>query len=64
MPALCRWLDLLDTQGVDVTDEELLSYISESAVMSKAMDEYDGVSAGCTCWQPTLGASVQRHVQH
>ncbi|KAK9798895.1 hypothetical protein WJX73_003389 [Symbiochloris irregularis] len=37
-----RWLDLLDTQGVDVTDEELLDYISESSMMSKAMDEYEG----------------------
>ena len=38
----CRWLDLLDTQGMDVTDEELLSYISESSMMSKTMDEYEG----------------------
>ncbi|CAL8464190.1 g3725 [Coccomyxa elongata] len=37
-----RWLDLLDTQGTDVTDEELLEYISESSTMSKAMDEYEG----------------------
>lgn len=29
-------------QGMDVTDEELLEYISESSTMSKAMDEYDG----------------------
>ena len=29
-------------QGTDVTDEELLEYISESSTMSKAMDEYDG----------------------
>ena len=31
-------------QGTDVTDEELLEYISESSTMSKAMDEYDGES--------------------
>lgn len=31
-------------QGTDVTDEELLEYISESSTMSKAMDEYEGAS--------------------
>ena len=31
-------------QGTDVTDEELLEYISESSTMSKAMDEYEGKS--------------------
>ena len=33
---------------MDVTDEELLSYISESSMMSKSMEEYDGT--------PRLGA--------
>ena len=37
-----RWLDLLDTRGVDVSDAELLSYISESSTMSKSMAEYEG----------------------
>ena len=27
-------------QGVDLTDEELMEYISESTTMSKAMEEY------------------------
>jgi hypothetical protein len=27
-------------QGVDLTDAELMEYISESTVMSKAMEEY------------------------
>lgn len=27
-------------QGVDLTDEELMDYISESTTMSKAMEEY------------------------
>jgi hypothetical protein len=31
-------------QGTDVTDEELLEYISESSTMSKAMDDYDGAA--------------------
>ncbi|WIA29248.1 hypothetical protein OEZ86_011756 [Tetradesmus obliquus] len=35
-----RWLDMLDTQGVDLTDGELMEYISESTTMSKAMEEY------------------------
>lgn len=30
-----------------MTDEELLSYISESSMMSKAMDEYEGARS-CT----------------
>eukprot|EP00884_Botryococcus_braunii_P021811 jgi/Botrbrau1/8313/Bobra.0081s0002.1 len=37
-----RWLDMLDTQGMDLTDEELLSYISESSTMSKSLEEYEG----------------------
>ena len=38
-----RWLDMLDTQGVDLTDEELVEHISESSVMSKSLEEYEGV---------------------
>ncbi|GFR41060.1 hypothetical protein Agub_g1687, partial [Astrephomene gubernaculifera] len=37
-----RWLDLLDTRGVDLEDEELLGYISEATTMSKALAEYEG----------------------
>lgn len=29
-------------QGVDVTDGELMEYISESSMMSKALVEYEG----------------------
>ena len=36
-------------QGVDVTDGELLEYISESSTMSKAMDEYDGARGIIAC---------------
>ncbi|XP_047972925.1 DNA polymerase epsilon catalytic subunit A-like isoform X2 [Salvia hispanica] len=35
-----RWLDLLDNQGEDVTDSELLDYISESSTMSKSLADY------------------------
>ncbi|XP_034220092.1 DNA polymerase epsilon catalytic subunit A-like isoform X4 [Prunus dulcis] len=35
-----RWLDLLDNQGKDVADSELLEYISESSTMSKSLADY------------------------
>ncbi|XP_022862888.1 DNA polymerase epsilon catalytic subunit A-like [Olea europaea var. sylvestris] len=35
-----RWLDLLDNQGKDVADSELLDYISESSTMSKSLADY------------------------
>lgn len=35
-----RWLDLLDSQGIDVSDRELLGYISESSTMSKSLLDY------------------------
>ncbi|XP_074301915.1 DNA polymerase epsilon catalytic subunit A-like [Silene latifolia] len=35
-----RWLDLLDNQGKDVADSELLDYISESSTMSKSLVDY------------------------
>ncbi|XP_057955577.1 DNA polymerase epsilon catalytic subunit A-like [Malania oleifera] len=34
------WLDLLDNQGKDVADSELLDYISESSTMSKSLVDY------------------------
>lgn len=44
-----RWLDMLETHGVDLTDAELLEYISESTVMSKSVEEYgDRKSAAIT----------------
>ncbi|KAM3398943.1 DNA polymerase epsilon catalytic subunit A-like isoform X1 [Capsicum galapagoense] len=35
-----RWLDLLDNQGQDIADSELLGYISESSTMSKSLADY------------------------
>ena len=35
-----QWLDVLDTRGVDLEDEELIELISEEASMSKTMEEY------------------------
>ncbi|ESQ36065.1 hypothetical protein EUTSA_v10006524mg [Eutrema salsugineum] len=35
-----RWLDLLDNQGKDIADSELLEYISESSTMSKSLADY------------------------
>ncbi|KAI4322394.1 hypothetical protein L6164_022096 [Bauhinia variegata] len=34
------WLDLLDNQGKDIADSELLDYISESSTMSKSLADY------------------------
>nr|GMD12608.1 DNA polymerase epsilon catalytic subunit A-like [Ipomoea batatas] len=35
-----RWLDMLDNQGKDIADSELLDYISESSTMSKSLADY------------------------
>ncbi|KAL2635827.1 hypothetical protein R1flu_007306 [Riccia fluitans] len=35
-----RWLDMLENQGVDLADSELLDYISESSTMSKSLEDY------------------------
>ncbi|XP_073284696.1 DNA polymerase epsilon catalytic subunit A-like [Primulina huaijiensis] len=35
-----RWLDLLDNQGKDIADSELLDFISESSTMSKSLADY------------------------
>ncbi|KAL6634447.1 hypothetical protein ACP70R_027118 [Stipagrostis hirtigluma subsp. patula] len=35
-----RWLDLLDNQGIDIADSELLDFISESSTMSKSLVDY------------------------
>ncbi|KFK43140.1 hypothetical protein AALP_AA1G085200 [Arabis alpina] len=35
-----RWLDLLDNQGKDIADSELLDYISESSTMSRSLADY------------------------
>ena len=37
-----HWLDVLDNRGVDLEDDDLLDLISESANMSKTMEEYEG----------------------
>ncbi|KAK3232982.1 hypothetical protein CYMTET_56694, partial [Cymbomonas tetramitiformis] len=45
-----RWLDMLDTEGVDLVDDELLEYISESNTMSKSLEDYgDRKSCATTC---------------
>ncbi|XP_060169809.1 DNA polymerase epsilon catalytic subunit A-like isoform X1 [Lycium barbarum] len=41
-----RWLDLLDNQGQDIADSELLGYISESSTMSKSLADY-GAQKSC-----------------
>jgi len=39
-PPFYGMLHVVLTQGVDLTDDELMEYISESTTMSKAMEEY------------------------
>lgn len=39
-----KHMNPLCMQGIDVTDEELMTYISESSTMSKALEEYEGTS--------------------
>lgn len=50
-----RWLDMLDTRGDDLTDDELLEYISEATVMSKTIDEYDGRKSAAITTAKRLG---------
>eukprot|EP00873_Tetraselmis_striata_P038899 jgi/Tetstr1/459163/TSEL_004609.t1 len=50
-----RWLDMLDTQGEDLTDDELLEYISEATVMSKTVEEYDGRKSAAITTAKRLG---------
>lgn len=35
-----RWLDLLDSQGADLLETEVLEYIADSTTMSKSLEEY------------------------
>lgn len=37
-----QWLDVLDSQGVDMDDEELMELISEKKTISKTVDDYEG----------------------
>ncbi|PFH57688.1 hypothetical protein XA68_14698 [Ophiocordyceps unilateralis] len=37
-----RWLDVLDSKGVTLADEELMELISENRSMSKTLEEYGG----------------------
>lgn len=36
-------------QGVDLTDEELIDHISQTCVMSKSLDDYDGARGRGGC---------------
>ena len=35
-----KWLDMLETKGEHLTDEDLVEYISEATTMSKSLEEY------------------------
>jgi DNA polymerase epsilon subunit 1 len=45
-----KWLDMLETRGKFLTDEDLVDYISEATTMSKSLEEYgDRKSCATTC---------------
>jgi DNA polymerase epsilon subunit 1 len=50
-----RWLDVLDEQGVNMNDEELMEYISERKTISKTFDEYGGRKATSLTTASRLG---------
>ena len=53
-----KWLDMLDSKGKDLTDEDLVDYISEATTMSKSLAEYgDRKSSACTTAR-RLGAFI------
>ena len=53
-----KWLDVLETKGRDLTDEDLVEYISEATTMSKSLEEYgDRKSCATTCAR-RLGAFI------
>ena len=37
-----RWLDVLDTRGIDLTEDELLELLMDSTTMSKSIEAYEG----------------------
>ncbi|KAL6523491.1 hypothetical protein OROGR_017094 [Orobanche gracilis] len=59
------WLDLLDSQGNDIADSELLDYISESSTMGKSLEDYGGPKSCAVTTAKRLaeflGNSMVRH---
>ena len=60
-----RWLDVLDTKGVDLTEDELLELIADSTTMSKTIEEY-GDKRSCAITTATrlnqfLGGDVLKY---
>ena len=47
-------------QGVDLNNEEVLEYISESSTMSKAMDEYEGEAKVCLSSDQSFQTKLSR----
>jgi DNA polymerase epsilon subunit 1 len=50
-----HWLDILDSQGDDMEDEDLLELLSENRMMSKALEEYGDTKSTSTCTARRLG---------
>lgn len=50
-----RLLEMLDSKGKDIDDEQLIDYISESSVMSKSLEEYGDRKSTSTTTAKRLG---------
>jgi DNA polymerase epsilon subunit 1 len=50
-----HWLDILDSQGDDMEDEDLLELLSENRMMSRALHEYGDTKSTSTCTARRLG---------
>ena len=53
-----KWLDMLDSKGRDLTDEDLVDYISEATTMSKSLEEYGDRKSCATTTAKRLGAII------
>ena len=53
-----KWLDMLDSKGRDLTDEDLVDYISEATTMSKSLEEYGDRKSCATTTAKRLGAFI------
>jgi len=53
-----KWLDMLETKGKDMSDEDLVELISEATTMSKSLEEYGSRKSCPTTCAARLGAFI------
>lgn len=41
-----HWLDVLDSRGTDIDDDELMELISQNRTMSQALEDYGSAKVG------------------